>query len=225
MPDKLNVQVAAAMSIPRVGWNDSWGCIVDALQGIPLHRFTGVFWGQCLQRVLGDLMVAKDAPDWVIVIDYDSMFTGQHLHDLLYRLARRPDIDALAAMQRRRTDDVPLMAIRGQTSVAVEGQPVKVSSAHFGLTVLRMTALADVPKPWFRSVPNEEGEWGENRLDDDIYFWRQWEAAGKTVFVEPNVRIGHLQVMVDEYDENFQPRTVYVSDWQRNGGANVREGV
>jgi hypothetical protein len=170
-------------------------------------------------------MVAKDAPDWVIVIDYDSMFTPKHLHDLLHTLALRPDIDALAALQRRRSDSVPLMAIRGQSSVTVNGDPVKVSSAHFGLTILRMAALQDLPKPWFHSAPNDRGEWNEDRLDDDIYFWRKWEKAGKTLCVAPNVRIGHLQVMVDEYDDNYKPRTVYVSEWAQNGGVPIQEGV
>lgn len=52
------------------------------------------------------------------------------------------------------------------------------------------------PKPWFLGVPNADGEWGEGRTDDDIFFWKQFRKAGNRVYVTPRVVLGHGEYMV-----------------------------
>jgi len=74
--------------------------------------------------------------------------------------------------------------------------------------------LVDVPKPWFKSEPDENGEYGDNRLDDDIWFWHQWRLAGKTIYVTPRVSIGHLEEMVAEFDDDLNQRHVYLNEWR-----------
>jgi hypothetical protein len=228
------VKICAVMSLPRVGWNDAWGQIQESLAvfQIPLHRFTGVFWGQCMQRVFNDAV--RNGVDWILTIDYDSMFTAQHLDQLLGTLGQNPHIDALASMQVRRGQKYPLMTKTGATKkllpcvggcgheievlvAEIDNAPIQVATAHFGLTLLRVDALKDVEKPWFYAQPDENCEWepdGE-KLDDDIWFWHQWKKAGKTLFVDPNCRIGHLEVMVSEMGQNMEPRHLYVTDWRK----------
>ena len=210
------LKIRAVMSIPRVGWNDAWHSISSALRplSIPVTTFNGVFWGQCMQRAFQDAVT--DGIDWILTIDYDSMITARHVDALLGILGEHPDIDALAALQSRRgSEDSPLMTIAGQTKVEVTGEPIKVATAHFGLTLIRTECLADVAKPWFKSEPDEQGDWGDGRLDDDIWFWHQWRKAGNNIYVAPDVRIGHLQLMVSEFDEDMQPRHVHVADWRK----------
>ncbi len=214
--ENATLKITAIMSVPRLGFNDNWGCIVDALRPfkIPVRRFTGVFWGQCMQAVLEDCL--KDGLDWVLAVDYDSMFTSQHLDTLMGIFGANPDIDALAALQCRRAGDTPLCAIKGQAQVAVDGSPIKVHTAHFGLTLLRVPELKDIEKPWFKGEPDKDGGWSdEGRMDPDIWFWHQWRKAGKTVYTTPMVRIGHLSVMVGEFDENMKHRYVTTGDWYR----------
>lgn len=211
------LKIRGVMSVPRVGWNDAWVSINRALTPlkIPVETFNGVFWGQCMQRAFEKCLA--DGIDWILCIDYDSMITAQHVDRLLGHFGENPEIDALAALQcRRGNEESPLMTIGGQKGVEVDGRPIKVTTAHFGLTIIRTECLADLPKPWFKTEPDAKGEYGPDRLDDDIWFWHQWRRSGKTIYVAPDVRIGHLQLMVSAFDEHMQPRHVHVTDWRKD---------
>lgn len=212
------LKVSAIMSVPRVGWSDAYAGIVDALRPsrIPIQQFNGVFWGQCMQRAFEEAVEA--GVDWLLTIDYDSMILPKHVAMLMDVLGRRPEVDAIAAMQARRGEvETPLMTVKDQTAIDTDGSPIKVDTAHFGLTFVRLDALKDVPKPWFASKAAPDGGWGEGRYDDDIWFWHQWREAGKTLYVHPQCRIGHLQLMVSEYDEKYQPRHLHIKTWRERG--------
>lgn len=211
-----NLKIRGIMSIPRVGWNDAWHSINSALRpfGIPVETFNGVFWGQCMQRAFQNALT--DGIDWLLCLDYDSMITAKHVDAMLGILGENPHIDALASLQARRgSEEAPLLTIAGERSVEVTGEPIKVATAHFGLTLIRTECLAEVAKPWFKSQPDSNGEWGDERFDDDIWFWHQWRKAGKNIYVAPDVRIGHLQLMVAEFDEDMQFRHVHVNEWRK----------
>lgn len=211
------VNILAVMSVPRVGWNDAWMSINRALNPlkIPVETFNGVFWGQCMQRSFEKALAS--GVDWLLCIDYDSMITADHVDRLLGHFGENPEIDALAALQcRRGNGETPLLTVAGKGGVEVDGRPIKVTTAHFGLTLIRTECLRDLPKPWFFTQPDGSGEYGKDRLDDDIWFWHQWRLAGKTIYVAPDVRIGHLQLMVSEFDEHMQPRHVHVTDWRKD---------
>ena len=210
-----DIKIAAVISIPRIGWNDHWGCVQNALGvfKIPVRRAIGVFWGQCMQNLLESCVA--DGLDWVITLDYDTMFTKLHLDRMFGHFGEHPEIDALSALQNRRQKDGALLTIPGVDKVTVTGEPIRINTSHFGLTLLRLDALRDVPKPWFKAVPDDKGEWGEGRTDSDIWFWRQWLEAGKTVYVAPDVRVGHLELMVTEFDENCKVRHIHVNEWQK----------
>lgn len=212
-----DIKILGVMSVPRVGWNDAWMSINRALNPlrIPVETFNGVFWGQCMQRSFEKAL--NSGVDWLLCIDYDSMITAQHVDQLLGHFGENPEIDALAALQcRRGNEETPLMTAMGKTGIDVDGRPIKVTTAHFGLTLIRTECLRDLPKPWFKAEPDSKGEWGKDKLDDDIWFWHQWRLAGKTIYVAPDVRIGHLQLMVSEFDEHMQPRHVHVTDWRKD---------
>ena len=211
----IELKIAAVMSIPRLGFNDNWGCVTEALamHGIPVRRYTGAFWNQCIQNALNDCI--KDGVDWALTIDYDSMFTWKHVDALLGSLAANPEIHALAAMQCRRSDQQPLMSKEGGGAVVMNRGPVKCATAHFGLTLIRLDDLAEVPKPWFVGEPDKDGGWTHwSRLDPDMYFWDKWKRHGKSIYVDPAVRIGHLEMLVSEYDEKWKHRHVTVEDWR-----------
>ena len=224
-PKPKDIKICAVMSIPRVGWNDAWGQVMEALAPlrIPVRRFNGAFWGQCMQRAFNDCV--KDGVDWILTIDYDSMFTAEHVDQLLGMLGSHPEIDALAALQQRRGQPFPLMTKGCESVSAVTNDPLKVTTAHFGLTLIRVEDLLEVPKPWFYGQPDSNCEWemGGDKLDDDIWFWHQWKKAGKTLYVDPNCRIGHLELMVAEFTHEMQPRHVYVPEWREANGLQKKE--
>jgi len=193
------IKICAVASVPRLGWQDHWGCIERALRplGIPVRRASGVFWGRAMQTILEGCVL--DGVDWILALDYDTMFTTKHVDRLMSVFGSRPDIDALAPLQCRRRGRSPLLTISGQTRVEYTDQPLQVSTANFGLTLIRVDRLADLPKPWFKSEPDADGRWGDKAVDDDIWFWRQWAEHGRTVYVDPECRVGHINMMVSQY--------------------------
>lgn len=219
--NSTTVKVGAYLTLPRYEAVASRNIIEASLRQLKLSLTTsqGVFWGQCMQRMFESAV--KDGVDWILSLDSDSLFTAPQLSLLMDTLASNPHIDALAALQCRRGSPYPLLTTgKGidDDIVEVSNQPVKVTTAHFGLTLIRVDALQDVPKPWFIPKPNEDGTWGDDRLDDDIWFWHQWRLAGKNIYVAPTVSIGHLEETVVQFNEKMQPEHMYVSQWREAAG-------
>jgi hypothetical protein len=49
------------------------------------------------------------------------------------------------------------------------------------------------------AVPDTDGDWkrnGEGKRDDDIYFWDNFKAAGKNLYLAPRLVIGHLELLI-----------------------------
>jgi hypothetical protein len=224
-----SINIAAVMSLPRLGWNDAWGCVHEALDHwrIPVRRFSGVFWGQCMQRAFTECL--KDDVDWILAIDYDSMFSMRHLNTMITVFGDNPHMDALAPLQSKRAEQSPLLGIHGKKEMQVTiGVPFQVDTAHFGLTLIRADALKKLPKPWFAGAPSASGEWDDERIDEDIHFWNEWKRVGNTCFVTPDVRIGHLEVVVSGFDDEFHFIQQPVGKWkeeERERVSNCFKGI
>lgn len=207
------VKITGCMTAPRY-INCYCRNIIDAAfrkTGIPLQVSGGVFYGQCMQKMLEDSIAA--GVDVAVTVDGDSVFTAADLMQVIQTLVNT-DADAVSSFQARRGDAVPLLSLREGNSVEIGDEPIKVATAHFGLTAIDLRKLANVPKPWFICTADANGEFGDGRTDDDIHFWRQWEKAGNSLYLDPRVRIGHLEEMVVVHDaETFKPKHVYPSQW------------
>tara|TARA_R110000822_G_scaffold226481_1_gene359237 strand:- start:34 stop:681 length:648 start_codon:yes stop_codon:yes gene_type:complete len=210
----MDVKVSAVMTTGRYEAVFARNAIEKALRslGIGLVTSQGVFYGQCMQRMFED--VQKIGADIILTIDGDSVFTAEHVKRLLNIIVQEDKIDALASLQVRRGKPDVLGFHKDKTSIEWSGYPVEVTSAHFGLTAIKVAKLKAVKKPWFFSQPDENGEWGDNRIDDDIWFWNQWQNAGNTLFLDAGCRIGHLEEMVASFAEDLTPIHVYPGDWQ-----------
>ena len=186
--------------------------------GISLINSGGVFYGQCMQRMFESAV--EEGVDLIVTVDSDSLFTVSQLQNIISNAVADDSIDALAALQSRRGFPNPLFSIETDAKVGeeirveFEGKPLRVKTAHFGLTVIKVDKLKDVPKPWFFSKPSEDGSWGDDRIDDDIWFWKQWESAGNSVFIDSSVSIGHLEELVSCFDSNGVHRVMYPQDWR-----------
>jgi len=179
---------------------------------IPLQDSQGVFYGQCMQRMLQSAI--EIGVDIAVVCDGDSLFTDRDILRLIGTLESNDHIDALASMQIRRGNSTMLASIAGKGEVEIAGEPIRVSTAHFGLTAIDLRKLATVEKPWFWSQPDANGEWGDARIDDDIWFWKQWEKAGNTVYLDPNTRIGHMEEMVVMvHPKTYEAVHAYPGEW------------
>lgn len=215
------MKIGAVMTAPRFEITWCRTHIETALRAlkIPLSVSGGVFYGQCMQIMLTRLMDA--GCDYAVTVDFDSLFTSSQLLRLISQIEQRPEIDAICGLQVRRGKPSMLGTVvggddtgNGTKQVKVDGSPILAETAHFGLTVIDMKKLAGVPKPWFMATPNADGEWDGEKVDDDVYFWKQWKKAGNTIYFDPGVRLGHVEEMVVMHDETFTPHHIYPQDWE-----------
>jgi FkbM family methyltransferase len=219
--DSKKLNIAGVMTTGR--YCNSWA--IDRIYAafmrtkIPLNRQGGVFYGQCMQNLLEGQV--DRGVDMVITVDGDSVFTSDDIMRLIQVATENEHIDALASLQCRRGAGYPLLGPFGDfksgelTEIQFDGGPLRVRTAHFGLTAIKLNKLKDSPKPWFFSQPGETGSWDEGRIDDDIWFWRQWEKAGFSVYVDSSVSIGHVEEMVSLFDENGQHKQIYLNAWDK----------
>jgi hypothetical protein len=216
-PNQIAVKIAAVCSVPRLGWQDHFGSIFRALNrtGIHLSWYTTAFWHKGIQQGFNGAMDS----DWILSLDYDTVFDHHHVEQLLAVFGNNPGMDALAAIQPRRGNGAPLMTVKdekGNKLHSCQGNtPIKAYTAHFGFTLFRTSALKTFPKPWFHSETDENDEWGDMCVDPDIWFWKKWAEHGKTLYVDPRIRVGHLEVLVSVLDDHMIQRYVPVSQWRK----------
>lgn len=216
-----SLKLAAIMTAPRFELTYSRNWIERALKAanIPLSVSGGVFYGQCMQKMLVQLIEAEC--DYAITVDFDSLFTGAQVIKLVREIETRPEIDAITGLQVRRGKLTMLGTVaggqvndNGTKTVEVKDEPILAETAHFGLTVIDLKKLAAVPKPWFCAVPDANGDWENDKVDDDVYFWKKWAAAGNTIYMDPTVRLGHVEEMVVIHDDELKPKHIYPGEWE-----------
>lgn len=218
------VKIRGIMTAPRLGFNDCWNSAMLTLPkfNIDFQSISGAFWDQCLTR--GIKMTLEDqSVDYILTLDYDSVFNAGHVSRLIETVMAYPDVDALAPLQASRHFEEQLFGGLGikpsenglYDRASLEVDLLPVVHAHFGLTLLKASALRALPEPWFLGKPNEAGEWDDGKVDPDIGFWHKWKEAGHRLFLAPRVTIGHLELMVRWPDINLQPHWQRAVEWER----------
>lgn len=199
---EVDAKVAAVMSTPRLAFTDNLLCVSAALapHGISPIKVTGAYWSQCLAK---GLTTAIESSDFVLVIDYDTVFNAKTVEALL-ALMLHSGVDALAPLQVKRESDSVMFSMPGVSPDQkcqvgkewFEKSVQLVGTAHFGLTFLRSSAIKKLPKPWFEATPNENGEFTGGHVDEDLSFWNKWHAAGNTLGIATGISVGHCELMV-----------------------------
>jgi hypothetical protein len=216
----------AIMSMPRLAFTDNYFSALGAFPplGIQLRKHTGAFWGQCLER--GIEQAIDEGARYVITVDYDSIYTRDDVLALLALSVKYPDVDAIAPIQAARTKATPMFTIRGGDGVnvskldrsAFEPDLMDVHTAHFGLTLLKVDALKELPKPWFQGLPNPNtGQWDDGRTDDDIHLWRLFHKHGKRLCLANRIPIGHAELMIRWPDVNLEAMHQHPSEYWETG--------
>ena len=199
---EAEVKVAALMSCPRLGFTDNFFCVAQALapHRISPIKYTGAFWGQCLQNCMEDVI---DQNDVILTFDYDTIFTAKTVEALL-TLMMFSGVDAIAPLQTKREANTVMFALPGikpEDKTTVENdwfqKPVQlVETAHFGCTFIRTAALKKVPKPWFIAEASEAGDFRGGHIDEDIHFWKSFYKAGNKLGIATQVSVGHAELMI-----------------------------
>ena len=191
--------------------------------GISLSKHTGAFWDQCLTKSIEEALAA--GADWIMTVDYDSVFTRNHVEQMIGLAQRHPEADAIVPIQAGRMTNLPLMTIkgadgknRGQIETSeFDGELLRISTGHFGATLIKGSSIRKLPKPWFLGVPDGNCEWNSDKIDADIWFWRQWERAGFSTYLANRVPIGHLELMIRWPGRDFSAIHQHSNDFWKDG--------
>ena len=202
-------KAVAVWSVPRLGFMDTFHCVMNALPrlGIKLVRGIGMFWGQQMERIMDHALDGEEPFEYVLTLDFDSVFSFDDVMALFAVAARHPSVAAICAHQYHRAKPKPLWSADGRPwgspeavtadELRAAGELFDVDTANFGLALIRVDVLAKLPRPWFLASPNPETHrWDDGKTDADIHFWRQLKAAGERVCVAPRVCIGHAELDV-----------------------------
>lgn len=220
-----SIKLCAVLSIPRLGFNDFWGAVIDILgpRGIPLFRYGGAYWEQGITRVLENAI--GTGAEYILTLDFDSVFSGQDIDTLATLAVEHPEADAIIPIQVARSKSIPLFSMRSDTGAMVaevdkatfDADLVPVDTGHFGCTLLKASAFPALARPWFHSQPDAEGRWGDGRIDADIFFWKRWRQAGKSIYLAPRVAIGHLEQVIAWPDQHMATLWQYPSELKSSG--------
>lgn len=211
---QVEVRVEAILSAPRFGAMSNFFAWAQAFVplGITPTIGQGALWGQVLQRNIEEFV---DKCEYILTLDYDTFFSRDDV-ERLFAMAMTFQCDALTGLQVKREDGRPMVTLLdtldnppagGRTSLSADwfAEAVQqVDAAHFGCTVISTAALKRTPKPWFKGEPNAKGEYGEGRIDDDMWFWRQFKKGGSRCFVSPRVVLGHGEYVAVWPGKDFQ---------------------
>lgn len=217
--------VTACYSMPRLGFTDNlFGAVALGRIGIPIIKSHGVFWHQGLTGAIEQAI--ENGAKYVVTIDYDTIFRPEDVMGLYALMETNRHADAICAVQMRREEVSVLFGMRGP-----DGQPLRevaandfrqgdlsrVHTAHFGLTMLRLDSLRDLPKPWFHAIPGKDGRWAEGHVDADCAFWHRFESFGRALFQANRVVVGHLQLMISFPDQNLRVLHQTIGDYEDGG--------
>jgi hypothetical protein len=207
IPD-LSREIIAVISLPRITWTDNSFSLVGALNSLNVStmRGCGAYWDQSLDRLIRRAMTYP--AKYILTVDYDTVFNEYHILELYDIMEANPEIDFLFPLQNRRGNKLPMFeSFRHQVDKEMEAAVLEVpeeemnadffevDTGHFGLTILRIKSLMKLKRPFFRSIPSEDGDWEAGKTPADTYFWKNAKNAGLKVCLAPQVYIGHLELV------------------------------
>ncbi len=222
-------KIIAVQSVPRWGPLDTQHCIAMgcAAFGIKSTKHHGAWWEQGVQNLLEDAIA--DGYEFCVAFDFDSMFEVEDLGVMLETILHNKNIDILSCVQPKREDGIMMVnTLKMETGQSKEIDllnPMPITSAHFGLTVIRLSFLANIPKPWFLNVPNDKGEWRQGMIPADMYFWKKMLDHGVKSFILPCVSIGHTETTVAKFNiKTGQCEYKYIHEWNKKDATVLKIG-
>lgn len=228
-------RVHCCYSVPRLIPSEiAYNAIaVAATLGIQFTPWVkGAYWTEDLT---GAMEKARDTgAEFILTVDYDTPHTPDDVLRLCALMQHYDRADAIAALQMRRNSIDILASKRDDKGDIVATVPayafsdelVRVASAHFGLTLIRVSALKRMPKPWFMSVPDARGEWHDGHIPADMNFWRMFESVGNSLFVAMKAPVAHMEWQRTWVGPDFKPLYQSEADFAANGvPACIRDGI
>lgn len=219
---RIGERVCAVMTTPRYGPMSTAHCVTNTCQqlGIPLFMRRGAYFDQCLEWAMEN----HDDREFILAMDYDGLWGPSSVERLICLMDQYPEAGAIAAMQARRGDNIPLLVTGPMTLEDLYQDVLEVKSMHFGLTAIRTSELRKMTKPWLEHKAGKNG-WDADRVDADVRFWHKMAAeTGSKVYITPRVNIGHIDEMAVWLGPDLKPIYQHVGEFF-DGGMNPPEGL
>lgn len=209
------VRLCAVMTTPRIGFLSTMDCVFSTMAQVSsaFVRTEGVFWGQNLTRAIESAL--ERGANYILAIDFDSLFHVDDVKRLVCHLYDNPEVDIAVSLQMKRENGGLLLSSDGEVDLRQPLAPIL--QGHFGLTMMRASAFERLSKPWFAEVPDEQGGWGEGRLDGDVYFWKNCRDHNLQLRAALDVVIGHIEQVATWPNQALQPFYQTLSDWRKDG--------
>ena len=213
-------KVIAICSCPRLGYMDFMGesLVSFAQNGVSYSNVYGAYWGQSLSE--GIRAAIDKGFDYIFTTDYDSIYKPADVAKLIKLMDENPEADAICSVQMGRFSGLLISTESGTMDRKdLDSDLVKIERGAFGLTILRASSFADLKKPWMTHTPDSNGDWAtdSDKVDDDIYFWKNFAECGKSVYLAPRVVIGHLEHLIKWPDENMEPMYETMENYREHG--------
>ena len=216
----------AVMSMPRLCFKNNIFCAKRAFEAldIPLVDGGGASWKQGLSQTLKRGI--DEGFDCAFALDYDAVFGISHVKAMLDIMEELDWVDILVPLQSRQYGSSEVL-FQPANPTGPTGMPppdqrdnrvARIATGHFGLTPIRLSALAKIKKPWFQDIPDPDGDWGKRKTDADMAFWANWRDSGREVYLANQIRIGHMQLMVTWPGIDLRPYNIPIEQWDEQEG-------
>lgn len=219
--------VFGVISTPRYGPIMHMQCSFKALATLGISNLAGqgAYWGQVLSECIETLLAEQPTCRYILTMDYDTIFGREDVLELYRLMEACLEYDALCPVQSRRSSKAALFGMVDENDKArtqiYAGEFAKhitpIKTGHFGLTMIRVSSLLKLPRPWMMATPNKKGRWTDGKVDADIKFWHNWKAAGFKLGLANKVVIGHIEELIVWPDDQFQPVYQKPSDYNEAG--------
>jgi hypothetical protein len=225
-PERTLQNVRACMSVPRYGPLMHPRCVEKAFYQlkIRLDSRQSCYWHQQLS-ILMEEAIADPSCEFVLTMDFDTVFCAADVLELYRLLKACPEADAIFPLQAKRGCETALFTMtdrNGRLRDSINAADLyrnllPANTGHFGLTMFRADSLRNFPRPWMVPEPNFAGRWDNGQIDADIDFWRRFKAAGLRCYLAPRVVVGHLEEIIKWPGVDLKPVYQTTADYGEAG--------
>lgn len=189
---RLGIGLPSTQSHLPAEFVDSFFCI-SRPKNTTYVRPSGTGPLDTVRNQLVDIAISKGNTH-LIMMDTDQVYPANTITALLEH-----DKPFVAAKVHRRCLPYDPILQRGKIGSFTQvpdsewenGGLVEVDATGFGCVLMDLEAVKTLPRPYFKFDLNVKPYVGE-----DIYFWSQVKEAGFKIYVDCDIKIGHLQTLM-----------------------------
>lgn len=152
------------------------------------------------RQAIADYAVEKGAK-YLFFLGDDVVVPAHTLKQLIYRLDQDPSIAVVGGVYCSKCEPAAPLVFRGNGHGVYWdwkiGEFFEVSGMGMDCTLIRVSALLDVPKPWFKTVEKDDFLDGKNNAEswtEDLFFFEKLNDTPWKSYIDASVICEHWDV-------------------------------